>query len=448
MTTYFGILTKIGEAKEANAKALGVPVKIAEMEVGDGGGVLPVPDREQTSLIGSKHRAPINRIFVDPSNPAWLVVEQVIPEQFGGWWARELGLRDADGDLIAVSNCPPTYKPQMAEGSARTQVVRMVLQVSSTSNFTLKIDPAVVLATRQYVDDGLAGKLNRDAWANAKDGGITRLATTDEARELTHASAVITPQTLGQVTATTARRGLIMQSTLTDVLTGQDQQTSASPYAVHNAVKTMKGYRAFLSSGTFTVPAGVTMLYVSGCAAGGGGGAGAGYTANSQYPGGGGGAGQFVILQPYPVTPGEVIPVTIGFGGGGGLGQQAGQAGGSGQTGGVSQFGSLRLLGGAGGSGGSVGGGGQGGDGFPRGGGAATLFNLGTAGTSMLIMSGSGAPSPFGAPGQGASSASFNIIGANAVGHGAGGAGGNALTALGTGSNGGTGAPGAFFIYW
>ena len=58
MTTYFGILTKVGEAKEANAKALGVPVKIAEMEVGDGGGVLPVPDREQTSLIGSSIARP------------------------------------------------------------------------------------------------------------------------------------------------------------------------------------------------------------------------------------------------------------------------------------------------------------------------------------------------------------------------------------------------------
>lgn len=181
MTTYFGILTKVGEAKEANAKALGVPVKIAEMEVGDGGGVLPVPDREQTSLIGSKHRAPINRIFVDPNNPAWLVVEQVISEQFGGWWARELGLRDADGDLIAVSNCPPTYKPQMAEGSARTQVVRMVLQVSSTSNFTLKIDPAVVLATRQYVDDSLKSKA--DITINIKAGnGMTGGGTLQESR--------------------------------------------------------------------------------------------------------------------------------------------------------------------------------------------------------------------------------------------------------------------------
>lgn len=173
MTTYFGILTKVGEAKEANAKALGVPVKIAELEVGDGGGILPVPNREQTSLIGSKHRAPINRIFVDPNNAAWLVVEQVIPEQFGGWWARELGLRDADGDLVAVANCPPTYKPQMAEGSARTQVVRMVLQVSSVNNFTLKIDPSVVLATRAYVDEEAAKKLGKgDTAASA-----TKLAT-------------------------------------------------------------------------------------------------------------------------------------------------------------------------------------------------------------------------------------------------------------------------------
>lgn len=181
MTTYFGILTKIGEAKEANAKALGVPVKITELEIGDGGGVLPVPSREQTSLIGSKHRAPINRIFVDPNNPAWLVVEQVIPEQFGGWWARELGLRDADGDLVAVSNCPPTYKPQMSEGSARTQVVRMVLQVSSTTNFTLKIDPAVVLATRQYVDNGLKEKA--DIGVSIKAGaGMTGGGTLHESR--------------------------------------------------------------------------------------------------------------------------------------------------------------------------------------------------------------------------------------------------------------------------
>ncbi|EGT9042518.1 hypothetical protein JE384_004085, partial [Salmonella enterica] len=50
-------------------------------------------------------------------------------------------------------NCPESYKPQLVEGSGRTQTVRMVLITSSTDNITLKIDPAVVLATRKYVDD-------------------------------------------------------------------------------------------------------------------------------------------------------------------------------------------------------------------------------------------------------------------------------------------------------
>ncbi|EQA1327102.1 phage tail protein, partial [Escherichia coli] len=70
-----------------------------------------------------------------------------------GWWIREVGLFDESGALIAVGNCPESYKPQLAEGSGRTQTVRMVLITSSTDNIILKIDPAVVLATRKYVDD-------------------------------------------------------------------------------------------------------------------------------------------------------------------------------------------------------------------------------------------------------------------------------------------------------
>lgn len=71
----------------------------------------------------------------------------------GGFWIRELGLYDDEGVLIAVANCPETYKPLLQEGSGRTQTFRMILIVSATSAITLKIDPAVVLATRQYVDN-------------------------------------------------------------------------------------------------------------------------------------------------------------------------------------------------------------------------------------------------------------------------------------------------------
>ncbi|HIH4348451.1 TPA: phage tail protein [Escherichia coli] len=150
---FYTLLTEIGAAKLASAAALGIPLKITQMAVGDGGGVLPTPSAQQTALVAEKHRAALNMLYIDPQNSSQIIAEQVIHETEGGWWIREVGLFDETGALIAVGNCPESYKPQLAEGSGRTQTVRMVLITSSTDNITLKIDPAVVLATRKYVDD-------------------------------------------------------------------------------------------------------------------------------------------------------------------------------------------------------------------------------------------------------------------------------------------------------
>ncbi|EAA9883803.1 phage tail protein [Salmonella enterica subsp. enterica serovar Muenster] len=150
---FYTLLTDIGAAKLASAAALGIPLKITHMAVGDGGGVLPTPSAQQTALVAERRRAALNMLYIDPQNNSQIIAEQVIPETEGGWWIREVGLFDETGALIAVGNCPESYKPQLTEGSGRTQTVRMVLITSSTDNITLKIDPAVVLATRKYVDD-------------------------------------------------------------------------------------------------------------------------------------------------------------------------------------------------------------------------------------------------------------------------------------------------------
>ncbi|WNN43762.1 phage tail-collar fiber domain-containing protein [Winslowiella toletana] len=150
---YFAILTNQGAARLANAAALGTQLNLTQMAVGDANGALPTPDPAQTKLINQKRIAPLNLLAVDPANTSQIIAEQIIPENEGGFWIREIGLYDDDGILIAVANCPETYKPQLQEGSGRTQTIRMMLIVSSTSAVTLKIDPSVVLATRQYVDD-------------------------------------------------------------------------------------------------------------------------------------------------------------------------------------------------------------------------------------------------------------------------------------------------------
>ena len=152
-TKFYALLTNQGAAKLANAAALGTKIQITEMAVGDGGGTLPTPDASQTRLVNEKRRAALNSLSVDAVNSSQIIAEQVIPENEGGFWIREIGLFDADGDMVAVANCAETYKPQLQEGSGRTQTIRMILIVNSTAAVTLKIDPSVVLATRKYVDD-------------------------------------------------------------------------------------------------------------------------------------------------------------------------------------------------------------------------------------------------------------------------------------------------------
>jgi phage-related tail fiber protein len=154
-TKYFALLTSQGAAKLANAAALGTKVQITQMAVGDGGGTLPTPTGTQTALIGEKRRAVLNALSVDAANSSQIIAEQIIPENEGGFWIREIGLYDSDNTLIAVANCPETYKPLLAEGSGRTQTVRMILIINSTEAVTLKIDPSVVLATRQYADNAM-----------------------------------------------------------------------------------------------------------------------------------------------------------------------------------------------------------------------------------------------------------------------------------------------------
>ncbi|WP_210712592.1 phage tail protein [Pseudomonas sp. MWU349] len=159
---FYAILTNVGAAKQANADALGIPWKITQMGVGDANGTDPAPNATQTALISEWRRAPLNQLKVDDKDSSIIIAEQVIPADVGGRWIREIALYDADGDMIAVANCAPTYKPLLSQGSGRTQIVRMNLIVSSSSNVQLKIDPSVVLATREYVDAAILAVLPRN----------------------------------------------------------------------------------------------------------------------------------------------------------------------------------------------------------------------------------------------------------------------------------------------
>jgi len=255
---YFAIPTEAGQAKIANAIALGVPLKITHMAVGDGNGQPVTPNATQTALVRERRRAPINTLFQDPLNQSQIVAEQIIPENVGDWWIRELGIFSEDGTLVAVANCPDTYKPLLTSGAGRTQVIRMVLIVSDTSAVELKIDPAVVLATRKYVDDVMAAhKQSRDhpdASETAK--GFTRYATQVQVNETVPANqkddVVVTVKKLwGWVKqASESVLGMMKVATQQQTDTGAADDVAITPKKLlygFSANLTVPGYAAFPS---------------------------------------------------------------------------------------------------------------------------------------------------------------------------------------------------------
>lgn len=158
MSTFKTLLTNIGLAKLTNAQALGQVVQWSAMAVGDGNGNPTTPTQEQTALVRERYRAGLNQLTVDSENPNYLIAEMVIPAQQGGWTVHEVGIFDADGDLVAVANAPATYKPVLAEGSTSDLAIRIIVQVSNAATVELKIDPAVILASRKWVIDNYVEK--------------------------------------------------------------------------------------------------------------------------------------------------------------------------------------------------------------------------------------------------------------------------------------------------
>ncbi|HGN1704801.1 TPA: phage tail protein [Providencia rettgeri] len=225
---YYSILTTIGENLVAKATALGTKLDLTTMAVGDGNGKLPAPDPAQTKLINEKRRAAVNSLEIDKNNPNIIIVEHIIPETEGGWWVREIGLFDSEGNLIAVGNCPETYKPKMIEGSGRTQIIRMMIVVKSTECIELKADPSVVLATREYVDNIIesfpaaseneAGKVKLTSVASeSEEEAITPLALFKENKDRKQFENKLTEADIHRILALTKQTKMGQKSLMSKI---------------------------------------------------------------------------------------------------------------------------------------------------------------------------------------------------------------------------------------
>ena len=130
MSDYYALVTTTGLAKLAELP-VGGTLTLTHMAFGNS---TIDPTEDMTSLHSEQHRCALLNVEVESTNPNNLAAEAVIDSTVGGFWIREVGIYDEDGDLFAVGKYPATYKPETTEGTVKELGVRMILAVSNAED--------------------------------------------------------------------------------------------------------------------------------------------------------------------------------------------------------------------------------------------------------------------------------------------------------------------------
>ncbi len=163
---YQARLTAIGLAKELAFLDGGDPIQITHVAVGDQSGTETELSVGQTDLINEVNRASVSSVYTDPDNPLRKIVERAIPVNVGGFWVREASLIDSDGDVVAIANLPPSFKPSPSSGSTRLMLIRLGITVANSGALAeFVIDGSAVYATRDHLDNVISNL--PDTWGNS-----------------------------------------------------------------------------------------------------------------------------------------------------------------------------------------------------------------------------------------------------------------------------------------
>ena len=163
--TLQGIWTQKGLDKETAFRAGGERKKLTHVAVGDGNGSIPLVSAAQTGLVNEVWRGLANAVMVNPDDPTDLLVDVVIPNNVGGFWIREWGIFDEDGDLVAVGPHDEMHKPLISTGQAAEFLERFHLPSANATFVEIKIT-SQALATQQYVESKIS---EHDADAEAHE---------------------------------------------------------------------------------------------------------------------------------------------------------------------------------------------------------------------------------------------------------------------------------------
>ena len=248
---FFTVLTNTGAQIDTAAKANGQPVNLTHLSVGDGTLPTTVANlKTRTSLINQNDQVAVTKVSQHPSYPDQLVVEGRLPESMGGWYVREVGVRNDAGLLYGIARWPETFKPNTNTVDSE-MYIRLVVKTSGDPNIEYQgggVNPEI---PEQSVVD-----LIRNTHATESKAGSSELATQSEVNGGSDGFRIVTPKTLASRlasflrNATESKTGMAELATQSEVDSGTDHARIVTPKTltgrlssfVRNASETVRGF--------------------------------------------------------------------------------------------------------------------------------------------------------------------------------------------------------------
>lgn len=155
---FYSVVTNIGLQKINAALLTGIKLDLKYIAIGDSNGEYYEPDAEQTTLVNETYRAPISSVDA-------LTVRARIPFDIGGFYIREAGVIDKDGDLILVAKYPESYKPKESQGGFKDVWMKIQLEGINPNALVIKIDPNIQIATLEQLINSINNHSHPDLMA-------------------------------------------------------------------------------------------------------------------------------------------------------------------------------------------------------------------------------------------------------------------------------------------
>lgn len=160
---YGSILTILGENAEQNGKLLNKQVTFTHIAFGDANDTYIQPDRKSQELVNELHRIPVNSVDVlqpTPESVPMLKIEAIVPDDLNDLVIREFAAVATFNDqehFHAIGNCARIYVPApINNGNVSNPVTLEMIFVITSADPIVEIDPNVVTASREYVQNNIS----------------------------------------------------------------------------------------------------------------------------------------------------------------------------------------------------------------------------------------------------------------------------------------------------